>query len=83
MRPLPAARCITRDMDISDLVIDRQRVHRQMGLQETPMRLRFDHRQRLFDRNLEPAVQPQRQFPQRARLWRLEDEQIDDLLVRK
>src|SRR5260370_42688347 len=51
-----------------------------MRLQEAPMSLRLDNRQHLFDRHFEPAVNPGRQFPQPARLRRLENQQVDDLL---
>jgi hypothetical protein len=49
---------VTRDVDVSDFVIDWECVKRQVGLQEAARSLRLDDGQHLFDRSPETAINP-------------------------
>lgn len=59
---------VPRQVDVPDLVMQRQAVGRKVGLQETPVPLRLDPGHLVLDRLGEPAVDPGRDLHHRDRI---------------
>ncbi len=67
-------------VDVFHLVVDRQRVERQVRFHGAAMGLRLEHRDHHIDRNLVAAIEPGRDLHDRLRLGRLKYQEADDAL---